>query len=73
MTDTTNEIKPASAASRAEGANLTDVLAADANRYRWIRENISADLEWYLFGMHGMGSEGLDEAIDAAIVKAANV
>jgi hypothetical protein len=51
---------------------LTDGLDADAARYRWIRENISADLEWYLLGMHGMGADGLDNAIDAAITIAAN-
>lgn len=56
----------------AVAAALSEGLDADAARYRWIRENISADLEWYLLGMHGMGADGLDIAIDAAITKAAN-
>ena len=55
-----------------EQKRAKDVFSADAARYRWIRENISTDLEWYLLGMHGMGAEGLDAAIDAAIIKAAN-
>lgn len=42
----------------------------DAMRYRWMRENISDDMQWYLLGTHGIGSAGLDEAIDTAILKA---
>ncbi len=48
-------------------------LNSDAMRYRWMRENISADMEWYLFGKHGQGATGMDEAIDAAILKSPNV
>ena len=39
----------------------------DAERYRWFRANISDDFQWYLFGKHGLGAGGIDEAIDAAI------
>lgn len=42
-------------------------IELDARRYRWMRKNISDDMQWYLFGKHGIGSEGLDEAIDAAM------
>ena len=44
-----------------------DRLAPDARRYRWLRENISDDMQWYLLGKHGLGAEGLDEAIDAVL------
>lgn len=46
--------------------NADQSLHDDAYRYRWLRENISADLEWLLLGKHGLGPNGVDAAIDHA-------
>jgi len=45
----------------------------DSARYRWLRENMSDDMQWYLLGKHGMGSDDLDGAIDAAMLKTPNL
>lgn len=48
------------------GIDAYQSLHNDAYRYRWMRAHISADLEWFLLGRHGMGPNGLDEPIDRA-------
>lgn len=48
-------------------------LRTNAARYRWARENLSDDLQWYLLGTHGHGADDLDAAIDAAMTKRPNL
>ena len=77
-----NDNSHASAQSRAEGANLTDVLAADkrdAERYRWLKEHGYANEKNASNAVIGDNKKArvafrywcspstLDELIDAAI------
>ena len=46
-----------------------DALREDAERYRWLREKISADMQWYLLDKTVNSPSGLDAAIDAERAK----